>query len=66
MSATKKSPSYIYEPQKPGRKSKYPFAIAAQLTPEQYDFLMEECDKLQMRVSEYIRLIIQDLMDSEA
>ena len=61
--STKKSPADCYTPEKPGRKSQYPFAIAAQLTPEQYDFLMEECDKLQMRVSEYIRLIIQDLMD---
>ena len=59
----KHSPPDCYAPQKPGRQSRYPFAIAAQLTPEQYDFLMEECEKLQMRVSEYIRLIIQDLMD---
>lgn len=59
----KHSPSNIYEPQKPGRQSKYPFAIAAQLTPEQYDFLMDECEKLQVRVSEYIRMVIQDLLD---
>lgn len=65
MSTPKKSPSYIYAPQKPGRQSKYPFAIAAQVTPEQYDFLESECEKLHMRMSEYIRLLVQDAMEME-
>lgn len=60
---TRKSPPGYYTTPKTGRPLQYPCFIAAQVTEEQKEFIDNECRKLSMNRSEYIRTIIQDLID---
>ena len=61
----KHSPPDCYAPEPVGRPRTYPKSVYAGLTEEQRDFIDSECRKLCVKPSEYIRLIIQDLMDQQ-
>lgn len=61
--STRHSPPDCYTENRRGRPLQYTYRINTAITQEQKDFIDSECAKLGIGYSEYIRTIIQDLMD---